>query len=326
MSNSSGSDGPSPGDEPSGGRLSIDTGGLAPAKPLDDATVDRDERFLDAHDDQKLFLQSWLPADASPHRGIVALMHGYGEHSSRYQHVAGALVHAGFGVIAVDARGHGRSTGKRGHIDAFDDYVRDFDATVAHATRRWPELPVFALGHSNGGLIVLHHALAFPESIAGYAVTSPFLGFAVDVKPTKAAFGHVMSRVWPSFSVPNDVDPSVLSHDERVVEKYRRDPLVLRTTTGRWYTETRRAQKRLLERAGEIERPCLFLVAGTDELADPASSEEVFDRLGAKHREMDVFPNLRHELLNEPSWSDHIERIADWLTRHHSADSPEEAA
>jgi lysophospholipase len=307
-------------------RPAIDTQGLAPAMPLDDASVVRDEQFIDAHDEVKLFLQTWLPAGGPPNRGIIAVMHGYGEHSSRYDHVAGAMVRAGYGVVAIDARGHGRSTGKRAHVESFDDYVRDFDAMLAFADEKWPELPVFGLGHSLGGLIVLHHAMAPPRSIAGYVTTSPFLDFAFDVAPTKAAFGHMMSRLWPSFSLPNDVDPSLLSHDERVIDKYRRDPLIVRTATGRWFTETRGAQKKLRDHADQIQAPCLFLVAGADELADPDATEEIFHRMSGGSREMDVYPQLRHELLNEPNWGQIVGRIADWLAGRTESKTTEEAA
>ena len=304
----------------------IDTTGLAPSRPLDDDRVVREEAFLDAHDDQKLFYQSWAPADEPVRRGVVALMHGYGEHSSRYDHVAGALVRAGWAVGAIDARGHGRSTGKRGFIRSFDDYLKDYDALLDRLRREWPDRPIFGLGHSNGGLIALHHALSPPADVAGYVVTSPFLGFAVDVSATKKAHGRAMSTVWPSFSVPTELDPSDLSHDERVVRHYERDPLVLRISTGRWYTETLNAQRQLWERADEIDVPSLVLVAGADQIADPKATEEIFHRMSGGEREMDVYPNLRHEVLNEPNWGSILERIVEWMERHRPLETTEEAA
>jgi len=306
--------------------VTIETEGLAPSRPLDDDGVERTETFLEADDGEKLFYQSWRPADGSPPRGAVALMHGYGEHSSRYNHVAAALVRAGYGVGAIDARGHGRSTGKRGYIRAFDDYLSDFDRLVERAGDQWPNRPLFVLGHSNGGLIALHDALTAPAAITGYVVTSPFLGFAVEVSAAKRAVGQAVSRMWPSLSIPSDLDPEDLSHDERVVRQYERDPLVLRTATGRWYTETLAAQRELRERAGDIEAPCLVLVAGADEIADPEATEAVFHRMSGGNREMDVYPNLRHELLNEPNWGGILERIVGWMERYRPTETTEEAA
>lgn len=296
----------------------FDASGLAPARPVRDDGIVRDEAFIDAFDDQRLFCQSWSPADGAPERGAVALIHGYGEHSSRYGHVAAALVRAGYGVMAIDARGAGRSTGKRAFVADFEHYVRDYRTLVERARRRWPQVPLFGLGHSNGGLTLLRYALSHPSAeseLSGLVVTSPFLGFQIDVPTHKAAAARVMSRVWPSFSLPNDLDPADLSHDSRVVEAYEDDPLVVRVATARWFTEALRAQEDLRERADEIDHPSLFLVAGSDELADPSVADDIFHDLGAGDREMEVFPNLYHEILNEPNWTSIVDRMIEWMHR-----------
>lgn len=299
----------------------FDASGLVPGRSPRDGTVDRDEAFVDAFDDQRLFCQSWAPSGAEPERGAVALMHGYGEHSSRYDHVASALVRAGYGVMAIDARGAGRSTGRRAFVADFDDYVRDFRILVDRTRRRWPDLPLFGLGHSNGGLIVLRYALAFGRSesrLAGLVLTSPFLGFQIDVPAPKAAAARLMSSLWPSFALPTGADPETLSHDPGVVEAYEDDPLVLDVATARWFTEALSAQADLRERAGEIDHPALFLVAGADELADPSATDDLFHDLGSPDREMELYPNLYHEILNEPTWATILDRIVDWMNRHGS--------
>ena len=306
--------------------ISIETSDLAPAEPLADPAVTHEERFVEAFDDEKLFFQTWQPADAPPENGVVAVLHGYGEHSSRYAHVAAALGRAGYATAAIDVRGHGRSTGRRAHVDSFEDYLRDADTLLDEAAARWPDRPIFVLGHSNGGLIALHHALRRSRPVDGYIVSSPFLGFAIDVPRTKNAAGRLLSRLWPTFSLPTGLDPESLSHDPRVVERYREDPLVLSVSTGRWFTETLDAQKQLLARADEIDVPCLFLVAGADDLADPSTTDEVFHRLASSDREMDVFPNLKHEILNEPNWASIVERIARWMRRHRPGEPTEDAA
>lgn len=307
----------------------FDATGLAPSRPVRDDRIVRDETFVDAFDDERLFCQVWSRADEAPDHGVVPLIHGYGEHSSRYDHVAAAFVRAGYAVIAIDARGAGRSTGKRAFVEDFDHYVRDYRTLVERARERWPELPLFGLGHSNGGLTLLRYALAHDRAaseLSGIVVTSPFLGFQVDVPAHKAAAARIMSRVWPSFSMPNDLDPNHLSHDSHVVETYDDDPLVLRIATARWFTEALEAQADLRERAGDIDHPALFLVAGADELADPSVAEDIFHDLGAADREMEVFPNLYHEVLNEPNWARTADRIIDWMHRLAPTATAEDAA
>lgn len=293
----------------------LDFSDFAPARPVDDAQVARSEGFWHAFDGERLFWQAWEPSDG-PTRGAIALMHGFGEHSSRYDHAAAALTRAGYGVMAIDARGHGRSTGKRAHVEEYDHYVRDYELLKLHTADRWPDLALFCFGHSNGGLIVLRYALGQPDGVAGFVVTSPMCGLALDVPPIKAAAGRLMSKVWPSFTMPNDLDPSKLSHVQRVVDKYKKDPLDLKVVSARWFTEAMAAQDDLYERAGELEQAFLFLIAGQDEIVDPKAAENIFHRMGSGDREMEVFPRLYHEILNEEQWGDILRRMIRWTERH----------
>ncbi|QDG50967.1 alpha/beta hydrolase [Persicimonas caeni] len=293
----------------------LDFSDLAPAVPLDDDGVLQDEGFWHAFDGLQIFWQSWQP-EGGPTRGVIALMHGFGEHSSRYDHVAGALCRAGYAVLAIDARGHGRSTGKRAHVQRFEHYVRDYDLLKMHARARWPELDLFCFGHSNGGLIVLQYALTQPDDITGFVVTSPFCGFALEVPAIKAAAGDLLSKIWPSFTMPNGLDGSKISHVQRVVDKYDSDPLDLKIVSARYFTEAKAAQQTLLERAGELEQSFLFLVAGGDEVVDPKCAEDVFHKMGSGDREMEIFPKLYHEILNEEPWDDIVRRMLRWMERH----------
>jgi alpha-beta hydrolase superfamily lysophospholipase len=290
----------------------LDFSDLAPAKPVDDDQVVQSEGFWHSFDRLQLFWQSWEPAEG-PTRGAIALMHGFGEHSSRYDHVAAALCRAGYGVVAIDARGHGRSTGRRAHVASYDHYVQDYDLLKLHTAARWPGLDLFCMGHSNGGLIALRYALTQPDDVTGFVVTSPMCGIGVEVPRLKAAAGRLMSKVWPTFTMPNDLNPSKLSHIERVVEKYEADPLGLKIVSARWFTEATEAQEDLLERAGELEQAFLFLVAGQDELVDAKAAEDVFHRMGSGDREMELFPKLYHEILNEEAWQDIVRRMVRWM-------------
>ena len=67
-------------------------------------------------------------------RGAVALVHGLGEHSGRYERLAGRFTDAGFAVWAIDLRGHGQSPGARGDT-RFAPALEDIDA-LRRALRR----------------------------------------------------------------------------------------------------------------------------------------------------------------------------------------------
>ena len=58
--------------------------------------------------------------EAKTTKAVVVLVHGMGEHSGRYKHVAEKLTDSNFSVVAFDHFGHGKTTGKRGHNPNFD--------------------------------------------------------------------------------------------------------------------------------------------------------------------------------------------------------------
>src|SRR5437763_11955025 len=119
-----------------------------------------------------LYTQRWLP-DGEP-AGVVALVHGLGEHSGRYARVAAALTGAGYAVCAFDLRGHGRSPGRRGDT-RFGPALEDIDELLDDAGQRFGDRPQFLYGHSLGGLLVLSHGLARRRAVAGVVCSGPAL-------------------------------------------------------------------------------------------------------------------------------------------------------
>jgi alpha-beta hydrolase superfamily lysophospholipase len=91
------------------------------------------------------------PADEAAR--MVVLVHGYGEHIGRYEHVAQALVARGSAVVGPDHVGHGRSAGEPAVVEDFESVVDD--------------LPVVMVGHSMGGLIAIRYTQRHREDLAG---------------------------------------------------------------------------------------------------------------------------------------------------------------
>ncbi len=295
---------------------------LGPVRSAGPDTVDREDGYWATTDHQQLYWQAWFDDSGETiHRGVVALMHGYAEHSARYGHIATALVRSGYQVLAIDARGHGRSTGRRGHILDYDRYVDDLAILKRRARNRWPDLPLFVLGHSNGGLITLRYALRNPDDVTGFLVTSPMCGLAVHVPLLKELAGRMTSRILPGVPIPSELDPSHISHIDEVVERYKRDPLVFDTTTPRWFTEAQQAMADVAQKTDRLEQPFLFLVAGSDRIVDSGATETLFHKLASLDRELEVYPDLYHEILNERPWRSILRRAILWMERHRNSAS-----
>jgi alpha-beta hydrolase superfamily lysophospholipase len=82
----------------------------------------------------------------------------------------------GFAVYSFDHRGHGRSPGQRGHINDFAQFRGDVNAFLETVAAQEPERPLFLMGHSLGGLIVLDYVLHHPQGLQGVIASAPAVG------------------------------------------------------------------------------------------------------------------------------------------------------
>ena len=251
-------------------------------------------------------------------RAAVVIIHGYAEHTGRYDEVVAALGEAGYECHLLDLRGHGRSGGVHGYVSRFGEYLDDLDLflqRVEEVRAQVPqrEVPRILLGHSLGGLISLSYVLRRPEAFAALAVSSPFLPPAMEVTALKAGLAAVVSRLAPTYLMKSELESRWLSHDPAVVAAYDQDPLVFKTLSPHWFFQIREAQEEVLQRAGEILLPSLFLLGEADRIADPARSRQVYERLGSAEKQIVVYPGFFHEVLNEVDRLRVVHDLLTWL-------------
>lgn len=271
--------------------------------------------FVRALDGQRLHWAGW-GLDVPAERPTVVLVHGYGEHIKRYEELAAYLVdEGGLAVVGVDVRGHGQSSGDRGHVDRYDAYLVDVAAAFDVAHRLRPEGKRVLLGHSNGGLIALRYALSEcgrrPDALV---LSGPLLKLALTVPKWKATLGSGLSKVIPAMSMPNDLSADFLSHDKAVVDAYINDPMVHRVATARYFTEMTAAREDALVRAPKLRLPTLVMQGGEDRIVSPEGARELIDRL--KHDDVTYieYQGLYHEIFNELERAKVFADVGGWLS------------
>ncbi len=262
-------------------------------------------------DGTELFVQNWLPAETPV--ATLAIVHGLGEYSDRYRHVAQFFVEKQFAVYALDLRGHGRSGGQRGHIDRFGQYLEDVSALLAYARKTTPTEKTFLLGHSMGGAIVLAFALENPSAVDGVIASGPGLRTRMKVPGWKVTLGKVMSNVMPKMSIPNGIDPAGLNHDTANVQAYIADPLVHDKVSARWYTEFTAAGERILADAPKLAVPVLAMHGADDPIVDPSGTRDFVANAGIADKKFIEYPGFFHEILNEPEKEKVLNDIWEWL-------------
>jgi lysophospholipase len=269
---------------------------------------------LRATDGTRLFFRRVAPAQGARARARVLVVHGFAEHSGRYSHVLRGLAERGHDAWAIDLRGYGRSDGGRGCVKRFDDYLEDLTALVQTATQD-RTVPAFLLGHSMGGLVASRFIQERPSGIRGLVLSSPFFRVKMPVPAVKRGAAHILSAVLPRFTLPTNLDPQHLSRDPEVGKAYMADPLVFGTATTRWFTETMAAQARAFAAAPATRTPVLLVHGAADNLVDPEGSREWFEHLGSPDKTLRLWPELRHEILNEPEKAEVLALMADWMEK-----------
>lgn len=265
-----------------------------------------------SRDGTTLNLVQWTP-DGSP-RADILLVHGLAEHMGRYGHVAEALTNAGYQVTGVELRGHGASEGPRGHVDDWRQYVDDFRAASYKIGRSH-----YVIAHSMGTLVTLD-ALRKPigPDIMGVCLSNPLLGVAVKAPAIKLWASGLLSKIWPTLSLSNELDTNHISRDVAVIKKYQEDPLVYGTITPRWFTEMGGAIDRVFAEANRGTVPLLMLLGDGDRITSMDASRDFFEHYGAEDKDCITYPGLYHELFNEPEKDQVFHDVVEWLKREAS--------
>ena len=259
----------------------------------------------------RLFYQAWLPEARVP-RAVVVNLHGLGDHSSLYPALGDTIPEWGMALDAVDMRGNGRSPGQRAYVRGWHEYRDDLGAFLA-ALREWePEVPVFLLGNSLGGLVVLEYALLHPEGLSGVIAAAPPLG-KIGVPPVLMALGRLCSRVMPRFSLQVGMDLSGLARDPTVIQAVLTDPLFHRRGTARLSTEVTSTIQRVQLRAGTYALPLLILHGSADRMVPPDGSREFFSKVRSAGSDFKEYPGAYHGLFADTDADRVIQDLRQWI-------------
>jgi alpha-beta hydrolase superfamily lysophospholipase len=265
-------------------------------------------------DGLSLFEQYWVPD--KEHKAVVAIVHGYAEHSARYQHVAEYLLGQGYAVEAFDLRGHGRSEGKRSFVKSFDEYPSDVASFFQRIRKRHPDKPIYLLGHSMGGPISLLFVATFKPDLKGLILSGPALKISDDISPMLVRFSSFISSIFPKLPTIK-LDSSGISRDPDIVKRYDSDPLVYRGgTPARTGAELVRAIVRVQNQAEQVTLPILILHGTADKLADVEGSKQFYNVVGSNDKDLKLYDGFYHEVLNEPEKQQVLEDIVQWLKEH----------
>lgn len=245
-------------------------------------------------------------------RASVLLTHGFAEYAERYvEHYYGLIPRLnslGFNVYAFDVHGHGRSPGARGVAD-MKRTVEDHRA----ARRAVTDKPLFLFGHSLGGLITAASIAEDGAGVSGAVLSAPAL--LIEAPPHLRAIANVFSVIAPGLRLLPASDASAISRIDAEVQAYKTDPMISALSIPAKVGATAIATaERAWSRYPQWTTPVLVVHGEKDTLTDPNGSKRFIQTIASTDKQLELYPEGRHELLNdldrEAAWG----VISRWLT------------
>jgi len=233
------------------------------------------EGYLKGVRDTDIYYQYWLPENEP--EAILLVVHGLAEHSGRYMNVVNFLVPSGYAVYGIDHIGHGKSDGKKGYVQRFEDYTTTLKKYF-DMIRGWhPEKPIFLVGHSMGGLISAAYLLKYQDELSGAVLSGPGIKVPDNISQAIIIAGNILSFIMPKTGLVQ-LDAEGVSRDPVVVDAYASDPLVYTgKITARLGAELLKAMKRVTEQAPKIRLPIMIVHGSDDKLVDPSGAQLLYD-------------------------------------------------
>ena len=242
----------------------------------------------------------------------MALVHGFGEHSGRYEHMAAHLNANGIAVVAVDLHGHGKTSGRRGVIQNYDEFRADLSALFKAAQDLYPDVPLTLYGHSMGGGIVMNYGVE-STGLVPIISSAPFIRPAAPIPNPLEIFVRLMARLRPRSSISQPIDGGKISNLPEEQSAYLNNPLCHGTMGFRLAKAMVETGETIAANAENWDRPLLLLHSKADQLTSYKASADFAEN--AKQVEFHGFETVQHEMHNDASRDKVYALMIDFILR-----------
>jgi alpha-beta hydrolase superfamily lysophospholipase len=297
---------------------------------------------LNRHDGTSIALYQW-PAPVGPIRAAVQIAHGLAEHAGRYDRLAQALTRAGYAVFASDHRGHGKTAehpsdlGYFADRDGFTRVLEDVYAVNRHIAGLLPNVPRVLFGHSFGSFVAQAYLFTYGDSVSAVVLSGTNSGGSLLARLGNGVArieklrlgGHKTSKLlqaltFGSFNksfAPTRTEFDWLSRDPVEVDKYIADPLCGFDTTIQGFIDLTDGLVSIEQHARHAQIPKnlpIYLFAGeTDPVGQagkgPRALAAAYERAGLRRVNLRMYPEARHETLNETNRDEVTSDLLAWL-------------
>lgn len=268
-------------------------------------------KYARAPDGRRFFYQHWIPDRP---RAALLFVHGIGDHIGRYGRLTARSAEAGFAAALYDQRGHGRSDGRRGHIESVAALVDDLAHFVDFTRGQLPEgTPLFLVGAGLGALVAVRYELLHAAPLAG------LVGLSAAVQPyapPSARRLRLLRRAGGLLSALPLVEvasPESFMRDDDGQQQLAEDRLRCRRITVGTALEIERAAELAMGLPARVHAPALFLAGSADRLVDPEGTRRFTVRLASTDKEYRIYEGMGHDLLHDVEGEAVLDALLAWI-------------
>lgn len=299
--------------------------------------------YLNREREVYLFVHCWVPDNMQEVKGVVQLAHGMAEHIMRYDAFSSFLASEGFIVIGNDHRGHGRSVqslddwGFLAERKGFDKLTEDMHAVTQYIQSKYPDLPVFLLGHSMGSFLARRYIQFYSELLSGVLLLGTGgsqgmlgkLGLIIAKcerrrKGPRSPSSLMNKLTFGKFNnafQPTRTSFDFLSRDTNAVDAYVQDTFCGFICSTSFYIDLLHGIEliHLPKAQRNISRKLPIILLSGD--ADPVGrfgdgvreAHNIYHQLGLRDLQIQLYTEARHDLLHEKNKAEVQNDILIWL-------------
>ena len=246
--------------------------------------------FFDGVKTSKVFYRYWEPKNP---KGAIVLLHGLGLNSGfYYKHLGEVLVENDYTVYAMDYRGHGFSQGVRGHLENFEDLLKDVETLMQIVSKK--SLHIYIVGEDLGGLLAIGCAEFNPDKIKGIVAVVPTLVPIFKVPALKLLMGKGISKLAPTINILDNIGPEQFIKKSTAIDEETKRTFVYNFTLN-FAIELLEGTKKVKERLSILDMPSLFLLSGRDKLMNTQATIDTIQVV--RDKTIKVYEKLSHFLL-----------------------------
>jgi len=258
---------------------------------------------------EKVVGKTFLPKEQAKH--VLIFIHGFGDYSGRYDHIAKQLSSQGWAVVCFDLLGHGDSEGKKGVVAHYEQYFQLLSELIGLVSQQLQPEGIFLVGHNLGGNIAANFLLEIPQSplIKGLVLCAPWLMLAKE----PGFWWRLSAQYLPFLRSRLIFSLKGIADSEQGRKDFLQDRKIHNQINYKTYTAITKRGLRLLVDQQVLNYPVLLLQDSYDQIVDPNAAIHFMEKKAQNDGTILRFDHHGHELFNSVHRKVILEKMHNWL-------------